>query len=229
MQEQCEVRTTGAREAPRSHEVDSSSGYQDVHAYGVYRANTFPEEKRKSETSTTSKDDLLNQVLAQHGAEADDWYFQETLSFLHLWADRFNNNFLNGKLLSAAISLSPDRWRRLGWFLYGRDGLALNYRVNLNTLHLTRKTEEVLATLLHELLHLEEYLFGKPGKHNYHNKAFRLRCEELGIPCDSRGYRLGMCEPFISLLRYYRIPVEVPINWRIIEIIQNPPKRKKQN
>lgn len=161
-----------------------------------------------------SHEEPINHALARHGIDAEDWPYRETITFLHQWVDRFNAEFCGGRLPRAAVSLSRDRRSRLGWYLPSRDGLSLNYRVNLNTRHLTRKTDEVLETLLHELLHLEEHLFGKPGKGNYHTRGFQKRCEDLGIPCDHRGCNLGIRRPspFTELLEHHGIPITVPMS-----------------
>jgi hypothetical protein len=91
------------------------------------------------------------------------------------------------------ISVDYNSIRQLGHFKIGRDGLGLKWRVSMNLRHLARARGNVLATLLHEMLHAWEHQSGKPPKNpKTHNVAFRAACEKLGIPCGPRGHSLGI-------------------------------------
>ena len=51
---------------------------------------------------------------------------------------------------------------------------------------------EQLATLLHEQIHAWQYLFGKPGRRNYRNVAFRRKVALYGLQVNERGQHLGI-------------------------------------
>jgi hypothetical protein len=62
----------------------------------------------------------------------------------------------------------------------------------MNVRHLTAPLPEQLATLLHEQIHAWQYLFGKPGRRNYHNVAFRWKAAIYGLQINERGQHLGV-------------------------------------
>jgi len=58
---------------------------------------------------------------------------------------------------------------------------------------LCRPIENVLATVYHEMCHQAQHrfphLYGKPGKNNYHNKAWHVCCQCAGLDTEgSKGY-----------------------------------------
>jgi len=129
----------------------------------------------------------------------------ENLRLLHSFLPHINKRFYEGKLPLPALSWDISHPDNLGWYLR-KDGLALNHRINLNSMHANRPLAEVLRTLAHELGHAWQYLYGKPPKKNryndnYHNIQFRKKMDAIGIPCNKRGMSVGMQEPFVSFLK----------------------------
>lgn len=51
--------------------------------------------------------------------------------------------------------------------------------LNPNTMH--RPIPEVLSTLVHEMTHLEQQLYGKPGKNGHHNKEWGELMDAVGL------------------------------------------------
>ncbi|MGX9998340.1 SprT-like domain-containing protein [Vibrio sp. JZG120] len=47
--------------------------------------------------------------------------------------------------------------------------------------------EEVMQTLVHEMTHLWQYHFGKPGRRGYHNKEWANKMESIGLMPSSTG------------------------------------------
>lgn len=47
--------------------------------------------------------------------------------------------------------------------------------------------EEVMQTLVHEMVHLWQYHFGKPGRRGYHNKEWANKMESIGLMPSSTG------------------------------------------
>jgi predicted SprT family Zn-dependent metalloprotease len=50
-----------------------------------------------------------------------------------------------------------------------------------------RTDAEILSTLVHEMVHLWQYQFGRPGRSRYHNKEWADRMEALGLTPTSTG------------------------------------------
>lgn len=59
--------------------------------------------------------------------------------------------------------------------------------IALNPEHFgTRSIEDVLSTLVHEMVHLWQHHFGKPGRRRYHNKQWAEKMEAVGLgPSDT--------------------------------------------
>ena len=69
---------------------------------------------------------------------------------------------------------SPDRFRR-------QDG-AVTDEIALNPRRLSEETAvTMLATLVHEMVHLRQKHFGKPGRGRYHNKEWGRMMKEVGL------------------------------------------------
>ena len=158
-------------------------------------------------------DDSLNRVIGKHARLADDWQYADLHADIVIWEGRFNKEFFAGALPCAAISLDPDDIRTLGTYLLSRDGLALNYRININTKHLVDRDEgDVLRTLCHEQIHQWEHVAGRSRGGRYHTKAFRDKAAEIGIPVDRNGISLGPTPggPFLRLLDRYGVHLRLP-------------------
>jgi hypothetical protein len=160
-----------------------------------------------------SSDFVLNRAIDDHATLAHDWRFAPLHLELSIWANRNNNRFFGGALPPAAISLDEDNTRVLGTYRLSRDGLALNYRININTKHLLdREHSDILRTLCHEQIHQWEHINGKTSGGRYHTKAFRDKAEEIGIPTDRNGISLGITPegPFARFLAEYDVHLHVP-------------------
>lgn len=54
-----------------------------------------------------------------------------------------------------------------------------------------RSTKDILSTLVHEMTHLEQQVFGKPAKGGYHDKAWVQLMRNVGL----LPYAIGVAEP----------------------------------
>ena len=151
-------------------------------------------------------------VLADHQSTDTRWELSSLLSWLHQWSCRFIETFgLNLKEVSLCVEeLDP---RCFGHFRSGRNGFGLKGEIAINRTYIgVCEPHDVLGTLLHELLHAWEAENGRPGKNNYHTRAFRRKAGELGLIVDDRG-RQSYASPsrFFSLLKGYGIHIpEMP-------------------
>jgi hypothetical protein len=158
-----------------------------------------------------AKTEVLNHIVRQHEI-ATPWDHQEIARILHEWFERFNREFFADRLPLSFLRFEPSRSTTLGHYLRGRNSVGALHEINLNTLHLDRPLYEVLATLLHEMTHEWQDLFGRSSKRGYHNREFTAKCQALGIPCTGgySSYTVGYADPFVALLRQHGIEVAMP-------------------
>lgn len=151
----------------------------------------------------------INQTVRDHEL-AVKWDYQLAAESLHRWFDIFNDAFFDGKLPVAFLGFARTRVTNLGHYQPGRNSVGALHEINLNTRYLDRPLGEVLGTLLHEMIHQWQELFGKPGKGTYHNKQFTAKCAQLGIPCTGGhcSYTQGYTNPFVALLRQHGLDIE---------------------
>ena len=112
----------------------------------------------------------------------------------------FNRNLFNSSLPHCLITMTRVD-HVLGYFSADRWG-STNARgerideIAMNPEHFAgRPPREVLSTLVHEMVHLSQSRFGKPGQGRYHNKAWGAQMEDIGLmPSDTArpgGKRTG--------------------------------------
>jgi hypothetical protein len=152
----------------------------------------------------------INERLREHALAVEDWPHREVVQLLHEWADRFNSTFNLG--LPTAV-MRIDRTRgHLGQYRRGRNGFGMTHEITLALTHLHEPLFEQLATLLHEQLHAWQYLYGKPGSGNYHNRQFQNKARLYGLIVDDRGHHLGI-EPgrFSSILMEHGVELQTSV------------------
>ena len=67
-------------------------------------------------------------------------------------------------------------------FIHLGESSEVRHEIALNPQHFgTRDVKEILSTLVHEMVHLWQQEFGKPGRARYHNLEFAQRMEDLGL------------------------------------------------
>lgn len=165
------------------------------------------------ERDARAVDTAVNITVQEHGVSVS-WEHGPLLAFLADWFRRFNQAFFSSALPPACISIDYAHKSKLGSYTWGRDGLGLAHRVNLNARHLDRPRADVLRTLIHEMVHLwEDVEHGRrAGAARYHTARFRRRSADLGIPCDENGRSLGIVPggPFAKLLAAHGIGLDEP-------------------
>lgn len=104
-----------------------------------------------------------------------------------------NDRFYNGELQKPVITVSPDSTKgAYGWCtaykawknIDSKDDKDGFYEINICSEYLTRPFEQVVGTLLHEMVHLYNLQKGiqdtsRGGK--YHNKKFKEIAEQHGL------------------------------------------------
>lgn len=79
--------------------------------------------------------------------------FQKQKSVGYFWGDKFSSR---DQEVASEISLNP-------------------------LLILNRSNEDILSTLVHEMCHLWQYIFGKPSRNGYHNREWASKMIEVGL------------------------------------------------
>lgn len=132
---------------------------------------------------------------------------------LHKAFDALNAYYFEGKLPEPAIVVQSKGNRKniLGWC--STQEIWLNdstkdrrYEINLVAEYLHRAKEEVIETLLHEMVHLYNILNGiddtsRNGR--YHNKEFKATAEKCGLICNKNkqiGYTTHLNDEAVKVI-----------------------------
>ena len=155
--------------------------------------NPFADSAVKDEAQNFSLFDEVRPVATT--AEVDDAEVHkptiETYDGLQGAYDFFNQRLFDGQLPHCLITLQREK-RSLGYFVdtkFARrrtgetcDEIAMNPRF-----FATRSVRETLSTLVHEMVHLWQFHFGKKARKGYHNKEWGDRMERIGLMPSNTG------------------------------------------
>ncbi|WP_313397432.1 SprT-like domain-containing protein [Acinetobacter variabilis] len=116
---------------------------------------------------------------------------QVTYHELQLAYEFFNERLFAGRLPSCLITLQREK-HTFGYFSPNRfvsrsegkftDEIAMN-----PSYYGVRPIREILSTLVHEMTHLEQHHFGKPGRGRYHNKEWGQLMLAVGLHPSNTG------------------------------------------
>lgn len=120
---------------------------------------------------------------------------KETYAELQLAYAHFNDHLFDGKLPHCLITLQREK-RTVGYFSAARfatlDGRTTD-EIALNPSYFAVvPIIETLQTLVHEMAHLWQEHFGKPGRGRYHNEEWASKMESIGLMPSSTGQPGGM-------------------------------------
>ena len=98
--------------------------------------------------------------------------------------DHLNGKLFDGELISPMLVLTrnqnvirgyfaPDRW-------HNEDGNTI-HEISLNANAMNDDVFMLMNVLIHEIVHLWQYDFGKISRPGYHNKQFAEKCKEIGL------------------------------------------------
>ena len=115
---------------------------------------------------------------------------RETYDPLQQAYENLNRALFEGELPNCLITLQRSK-KSYGYFCgdrFGRADGTLTDEIALNPTHFRdRPQEDVLATLAHEMVHLWQHHFGKPGRGRYHNKEWAEKMRSIGLQPTSTG------------------------------------------
>src|SRR5713226_6532062 len=118
----------------------------------------------------------------------------QTYTSLTSTYDFFNQELFTSGLPSCLITMQRHKGA-LGYFSGERFANTTNPKeitdeIALNPAHFaTRKPDEVLATLAHEMVHLWQYHYGKPPRKRYHDQQWAAKMREIGLIPTATGER----------------------------------------
>jgi len=129
-----------------------------------------------------SRTEPLIHAIRAHEYGARDWNFSGIAARMNRLYDQLNTEFFSEKLPKAVISIGPDLAVRLGHYQPGRDGIGARHKIHLNSRHFGRIESDVGVTLLHEMMHVYQHLFGRVGhRQRYHNHQFAEMAAAIGF------------------------------------------------
>jgi len=107
--------------------------------------------------------------------------------------DWFNRQLFD-KILPAALITMQRRRGSYGYFAserFGtRDHVDIVDEIALNPVHFeTRSEGEILSTLVHEMVHLWQFRFGRPSRGGYHNRQWASKMKNIGLQPDNGNGR----------------------------------------
>jgi len=119
---------------------------------------------------------------------------RETYDPLQLAYEALNRALFEGALPNCLITLQRHK-KSYGYFCgdrFARTDGTLSDEIALNPSHFRdRPQQEVLATLAHEMVHLWQHHFGKPGRGRYHNLEWAEKMKAIGLQPTSTGKEGG--------------------------------------
>lgn len=114
----------------------------------------------------------------------------QTYTELQQAYDHFNKALFDGQLPACLITLQREK-RTYGYFSAKRFSNAdgeLTDEIAMNPVYFAVvPLLELMQTLVHEMTHLWQHSFGKPGRGRYHNEEWAGKMEAIGLMPSSTG------------------------------------------
>jgi hypothetical protein len=133
--------------------------------------------------------EAVDRTIQNNVDDNDDFEFlsptEEAYQGFYIAYDFFNNAMFRPVLPDCLITMQRSK-RSRGYFVGERfghrrgteivDEIALNPRTFID-----RTDREIISTLVHEMVHLWQFHYGKPGRRGYHNKQWAAKMNEVGL------------------------------------------------
>jgi hypothetical protein len=110
--------------------------------------------------------------------------------------DWFNRELFDGTLPPCLITMQRHKGS-YGYFSGERFQNTINRKeitdeIALNPTHFASRTpEQVLSTLVHEMVHLWQHHFGKPPRNSYHDREWARKMRQIGLIPTATGEEGG--------------------------------------
>lgn len=137
----------------------------------------------------------------------------KALDELYRCFEIMNRDYFEGKLAEPVITIQKTRPNNLGHFTLDKvwknrneaeEGDSGKYEININPLNLNRPSENIITTLIHEMVHYDNKVKNiKDCSGQVHNKKFKTSAERVGLICEkSKTYGWGFTEPSEDFKKY---------------------------
>ena len=150
---------------------------------------------------------LIKSILIKNGVI---FMLSESSKFLEHAFDMLNDIYFNSELPNVVITIQSSP-RTNGHITTQKIWSGVDncyYEINISAEHLNRPCEQVLATLVHEMVHLycmERGIADTSKNGRYHNKRFKAECEKRDLHIEYAqyiGYSVTVpTENFIKILK----------------------------
>lgn len=132
-----------------------------------------------------------------------------TAGALEKYFRALNNHYFNGELPEVIITLkaTPSAYGHFSCGKVWQAGDTAQHEINISTYYLNRPIEDVVATLLHEMVHLFCSVNGIKDTSNnglYHNQRFKEAAESHGLMIEKapKTYGWTITTPSLELLDF---------------------------
>lgn len=119
---------------------------------------------------------------------------EEAYSELQTAFDFFNSELFGGELPGCLITLQREK-HTYGYFASDRFMNAVgekSHEIAMNPSYFAVVPPvENMQTLVHEMTHLWQFVYGKPGRRGYHNKEWAGKMQEIGLMPSDTGKEGG--------------------------------------
>lgn len=165
-----------------------------------------------------------------------------TITVLDELFQTLNNKYFEGELVKPVISVAPDMTSgSYGWcstvqFWGDKENEAGHFELNVTAEHLNRADTEIVATLLHEMVHLYNIQNGVQDcsrGNTYHNKKFKDEAERRGLAIDKSekyGWTITSLQPETTEFVNSMGGIDFQL-WRLTnkKLAEDNPKKKKKS
>lgn len=115
----------------------------------------------------------------------------QTYAELQLAYDHFNQALFSGELPPCLLTLQREKQTH-GYYsakrFVHRDGQSFTDEIALNPSFFSIvPPQEIMQTIVHEMVHAWQFHFGKPGRRGYHNQEWAEKMEAIGLMPSSTG------------------------------------------
>ena len=182
------------------------------------------------ETSVESAP-VFNRIVRDHEVSVE-WQYRELAEKCHLLFGLVNGRHFSGMLQVCYLQMDRANRKKAGHSRSGQNAVGAEYEILLNTKNFYRPLKEVLATLLHNMVHQwqDQQQPDRQNVRRYHNTAFVEKCAEIGIACES-GYKCSILsyeDAFLALLREAGLDPEAPALEDAIDDGEQPSSKQKK-